>query len=102
MSNKAMAWAFEAQICAGEKVVLLNLADRADREGRVKFSQLDLAAECNLSCKEVQSFVANLVKKKLIMLSPSVKSAAIMAEDSSIWCALLLINRPYYEVPNAL
>lgn len=68
MSLTAIRWAWDQDIAASVKYVLLALADYADEEGVCFPSQKTLARKCGLSRSTVNSHLQNLMRLGLITI----------------------------------
>lgn len=66
MAIEWINWAFEQQVTSGEKLVLLVLANRADKKGVSWPSQKDIAHKTNQSRQAVNKQIQSLCKKGLL------------------------------------
>lgn len=66
MSVQAMTWAWSLEISAGEKLVLLALADRANDDGECWPGVASLAKKCSMGDRTVQMHIKALAEKGLI------------------------------------
>lgn len=70
MSSKAMAWAFEQDLGAGRKFVLVALANNANWNGECSRSYDELAREVGASPRTVQRAIASLIHGGYITVRP--------------------------------
>jgi hypothetical protein len=81
MSAKATAWAWEQDVPAPEKVVLLALADEAKDDGVVHcIAQADIAAKVGAAERTVRSNLAKLTERGLILREPQFESRRRIAD----------------------
>ena len=66
MANRLISWAWEQKVSRAEKIVLVNLADRANEQGQCWPSFQRIADDCGLDRRTVIRAVANLAKRRLV------------------------------------
>lgn len=85
MSFTAIRWAWEQDIVAGAKYVLLALADYADEHGVCFPSQKTLARKCGLSRSTINTHLKTLQDAHLIIIQHRSNSGVFVVQAYIAW-----------------
>lgn len=90
MSHIATQWAWNQRLPPQRKLVLMRLADRADKHGRCRPSVTLIAEECSMSVRTVQRHLRDLEQDKLVEVEKRYRLNGSQRSNGYLLCAIPL------------